>query len=151
MQNRSTLSEDAVPEDILTCSDPATLCHWLCRFSAETRPKAGGHYPPSTSYALIAGLQRYMKSIKPNAPTILDKKTLNLEVYTIALMFYSGECEKATREQLWYTTNPFRRMTVIYCSSVVPWRPAALSHSSMLFSSAMAFFFVCAVEKSTEN
>ena len=110
MQNRSALSEDAVPEDILTCSDPATLCHWLCRFSAETKPKAGGHYPPSTIYALIAGLQKHMKSINPNSPTILYKKDTQFRnlhnSYTIAWMFYSGECWKATREQLWYTTNP---------------------------------------------
>ena len=71
-ESRSGTADTTVPEDIL-CADPNVLSHWLSRFAVETTMQSGMQYPPSTIYCLLAGVQRHMRSINPNAPTFLDK------------------------------------------------------------------------------
>ena len=72
-ESRRGTADTTVPEDILHCTDPDVLSHWLSRFAVETRMQSGMQYPPSTIYCLLAGVQRHMRSINPNAPTFLDK------------------------------------------------------------------------------
>ena len=74
-QNRNVISQEAaVPDDILDCTDPAVLSHWLSCFAAETRTTDGTQYPPNTIYSLLAGIQRHMKSKNADAPTFLNKE-----------------------------------------------------------------------------
>ena len=65
-------SEKQVPEDILKCSDPGTLCKWLTLYVAETRKKDGNEYPPKTIYQLLTGLLRHMRTLNPSCPNFLD-------------------------------------------------------------------------------
>ena len=62
------------PDDILEQADSATLNFWLPRFVAEVRRSDGKPYPPKTIHQLICGLLRYMRSVEPGCPNILDRK-----------------------------------------------------------------------------
>ena len=57
--------QDQCPEDLITKAPygNAKLCHWLCRFVAETRQKNGAKYPATTVYQLLCGLNRFMPYI----------------------------------------------------------------------------------------
>ena len=68
--------QDQCPEDLITETpyDNAKLCHWLCRFVAETRQKNGAKYPATTLYQLLCGLNRFMHSVDPRAPNLVDIK-----------------------------------------------------------------------------
>ena len=67
--------DNPVPEDILTCSDPATLNTHLSRFVVETRKANGELYPPKTVHQLLCGLLRHMRDVNPElCPNFLDKK-----------------------------------------------------------------------------
>ena len=52
--------ENLVPEDLFSCSDPATLNTQLSRFVAETRKANGEPYPPKTVHQLLCGILRHM-------------------------------------------------------------------------------------------
>ena len=52
--------------------NPQELCYWLCRFVAETRQTSGAKYPASTLYQLVCGVNRYIRSVDPRAPNIVD-------------------------------------------------------------------------------
>ena len=66
--------DNPVPEDILTCSDPAlTLNTHLLRFVVETRKVNGELYPPKTVHQLLYGLLRHMRDVNPElCPNFLD-------------------------------------------------------------------------------
>ena len=40
----------------------------------ETRRKDGAQFPTKTVNLLLSGIKRFMKSINPNAPNILEEK-----------------------------------------------------------------------------
>ena len=67
-------SDNPVPEDLFTCSDPATLNTQLSRFVVETRKANGELYPPKTVHQLLCGLLRHMRDVNPECPNFLDKE-----------------------------------------------------------------------------
>ena len=68
--------QEQCPEDLLTKLpyDSRQLCHWLCRFVAETRQKNGAKYPATTLYQLLCGVNRFMRSVDAHAPNVIDQK-----------------------------------------------------------------------------
>ena len=52
------LPNDPVPFGLLSSSDPALVCKWLCCYVMETRQQSGKPYPPSSIYSLLCGLYR---------------------------------------------------------------------------------------------
>ena len=40
------MSDEAVPDDLLTCKDADTLCKWMCCFVQEMCKEKGENYPP---------------------------------------------------------------------------------------------------------
>ena len=67
-------SENQVPADLLKSTDSKLLNKWLSLYAAETQKQDGGVYPPKTVSQLLAGLARYMRSLNPACPNILDFK-----------------------------------------------------------------------------
>ena len=67
-------SLQAVPECLLTASDPELLNTHLTRLAVEAKEVNGESYPPATVYQLLCGILRYMREINPNCPNFLDKK-----------------------------------------------------------------------------
>ena len=55
-------SDDPVPEDLLSCNDPAIVCKWLSRFVLETHQESGKPYPATSIYLLLCGLFRISRS-----------------------------------------------------------------------------------------
>jgi hypothetical protein len=49
----------------------------LCRFIVEARREDGGEYPPKTLYALVAGLQRFVRSKGRRDISFLSNEDLN--------------------------------------------------------------------------
>ena len=62
------------PDDLLERADATELVKWLSLFAAEARNGKGNHYTPATISQLMAGILRFMRSVNPSAPNILDKK-----------------------------------------------------------------------------
>ena len=67
-------TEDPIPEDLLSCSDPAILNVHLARFAVEARKSNGDYYPPATIHQLLCGLLRHMRDTNPGCPNFLDKQ-----------------------------------------------------------------------------
>ena len=67
-------SADKVPDDLLTCNDPAVLSLHLSRYVLETRKCNGEPYPPKTIRQLLCGLLCHMRDINPGCPNFLNKK-----------------------------------------------------------------------------
>ena len=61
-RNKSFNPDDRVPDDLLSYSDPAVVCSWLCRFVLETRQKSGEPYPPKSIYSILCGLYRISRA-----------------------------------------------------------------------------------------
>lgn len=61
-------------DDLLERSDPAMLLFWLPRFEAEVWHSDGKPYLPKTIHQQLCGLLRYMRSVDPACPNILDRK-----------------------------------------------------------------------------
>ena len=59
------------PPNLLTQTpyDPKELSFWISRFLVETRRKNGDKYPPTSLYQILCGINRYIKSLDPKAPT----------------------------------------------------------------------------------
>ena len=66
--------ENPVPEELFSCTDPATLNTHLSRFAVETRKANGEPYPPKTVHQLLCGILRHMRDINQECPNFLDKK-----------------------------------------------------------------------------
>ena len=65
MEHRNTAApDDPVPPNLLSSSDAATLCKWLCCYVQETKKENGQAYPASTLRSLLAILQRMMHANK---------------------------------------------------------------------------------------
>ena len=62
------------PEDLFEKPEVMLLNHWIARFITEVRRQDGKPYPPRSIHQLLAGLQRYMLSMKSDAPKFLDRK-----------------------------------------------------------------------------
>ena len=58
------VSNDAVPPNLLSSSDTAMLCKWLCCYVQETKKENGQAYPAYTLRSLLAALQRMMHANK---------------------------------------------------------------------------------------
>jgi hypothetical protein len=67
-------SENQVPADLLKSTDSKLLNKWLSLYAAETQKQHGGVYPPKTVSHLLSGIARYMRSLSPACPNILDFK-----------------------------------------------------------------------------
>ena len=72
-ESRSGTADTTVSEDILHCTYPDLLSHWLGHFAVALRMQSGMQYPTRTVYYLLAGVQWHMRSINPNAPNLRDK------------------------------------------------------------------------------
>lgn len=71
-ERNKLISDDSVPEDLLSCHDPTTVSKYMRYFVLEARNQAGEKYPPSTIRSILSGLNRVLKEAK--APfSILDK------------------------------------------------------------------------------
>ena len=65
MEYRNTaVPDDPVSPNLLSSSDAATLCKWLCCYIQETKKENGQAYPASTLRSLLAALQRMMHANK---------------------------------------------------------------------------------------
>jgi len=51
------------PDDVFSSKEVA--CEWLCKYVSETRKADGSEYTPRSLYLLLAGLQRYVRSMHP--------------------------------------------------------------------------------------
>ena len=60
------------PDNLLERPNPAQINTWLSRFVTEARKQNGEPYPPRTMHQILAGLQRHMLEISPNAAKFLD-------------------------------------------------------------------------------
>ena len=67
-------TEDPIPEDLLSCNDPAILNVHLSHFAVESRKSNGDYYPPATIHQLLCGLLRHMSDTNPGRPNFLDKQ-----------------------------------------------------------------------------
>ena len=65
-------SENQVPADLLKSTDLKLLSKWLSLYAAETQKQDGGVYPPKTLSHLLSGISRYMRSLNPACPNIMD-------------------------------------------------------------------------------
>ena len=73
MKSRQGAKDKSCCENIFQCIHPDVLCHWLSRFAAETRTRAGNYYLPSSICCLLVRVQQHMRSINPHALAFLDK------------------------------------------------------------------------------
>lgn len=65
MEHRNAaVPDDPVPSNLLSSSDAATLCKWLCCYVQETKKENSLPYPASTLRFLLAALQRMMHANK---------------------------------------------------------------------------------------
>jgi len=73
-ENRQKLApHDPVPDNLLECHNPATVCKYLCMFVVETRKENGDKYPPATIRSLLSGINRKLQENK--APfSVFDKQ-----------------------------------------------------------------------------
>ena len=67
-------SDDPVPSDILTSTDPSAINKWLSLFVIEARKQDGSKYPSKTIDLLLAGLRRHMKEVNPTAPNFFNEQ-----------------------------------------------------------------------------
>ena len=65
---RNVSAEEQCPVDLVQKPDPKVLKFWLCRFVTEVRKKDGSPYPPCSIHLILAGLQRTVREVSPNAP-----------------------------------------------------------------------------------
>ena len=70
---RNVSAEEQCPVDLVQKPDPKLLNFWLCRFVTEVRKKDGSPYPPRSIHLILAGLQRIVLEISPNAPKFFDQ------------------------------------------------------------------------------
>ena len=66
--------EQRCPDDILERHEAPELNFWLARFVAEVRRSDGQPHPPKSIHQLICGILRYMRSIDPKCPNVLDRE-----------------------------------------------------------------------------
>ena len=92
-------SENQVPADLLKSTDSKLLNKWLSLYAAETQKQDGGVYPPKTVSHLLSGLSRYMRSLNPTCPNIMD--TCNVEFRSLHDLL-----EKLFRERQTNTSTP---------------------------------------------
>ena len=59
-------------EDLVEKPDVGKLNYWLCRFVTEVQKKDGQTYLPKSIQRILAGLQRKMLTINPDAVKFLD-------------------------------------------------------------------------------
>ena len=74
-ERNKLISDDPVPEDLLSCRDPFVVSKYMRCFVLvvlEARNQAGEKYPPSTIRSILSGLNRVLKEAK-SPSSILDK------------------------------------------------------------------------------
>ena len=74
LARNSKCMTEKCPENLFEEPEIGELNRWVSRFITEVRRKDGKPYPPRSVHQLLAGLQRFMLSKKPDAPKFLDRK-----------------------------------------------------------------------------
>lgn len=69
-----TVLSTNVPRICLRMLKPVKINHWASHSIREVQRKDGQPYPPRIIHQILAGLQRFMLSEKPDAPQFLDRK-----------------------------------------------------------------------------
>ena len=69
---RNVSAEEQCPVDLVQKPDPKLLHFWLCRFVTEVWKNDGLPYPPRSVH-FLAGLQRTVLEVSPNAPKVFDQ------------------------------------------------------------------------------
>ena len=72
-RNAGSSEDDLIPENLLEVQSPDLLDKWIARFVAEARQSNGKEYSPRSLHQILCGLLRYMRSVKDDAPNILEK------------------------------------------------------------------------------
>ena len=70
---RNVSAEEQCPVDLVQKPDPKLLHFWLCRFVTEVWKNDGSPYPPRSVHLILAGLQRTVLEVSPNAPKVFDQ------------------------------------------------------------------------------
>ena len=86
-RNRESV-EQKYPDDILERPEASKLNFWLACFVAEVHRSDGKPYPPKLIHQLICGLLRFMRSVDPACPNVLDRKDTRFRDFLGAVRSY---------------------------------------------------------------
>ena len=133
----SCAGDKKCPENILEQPDPVTLNFWLPCFIAKVRRLDRKPYPPKTIHQLMCGLLRYMRSVEPGCPNILDRKDPRFRDF-------HGACEVVFRRlhQSKIGTNVKHTPVITFEEEEKLWSSGALNVSDPKGLQQAVFYYV---------
>ena len=137
MENRNKqVPNDVVPEDILSCQDPAILNKWLCRYVLETRQENGNPYPPKSLNGLLCGIHRV--TLDNKVPfNFLDKTSVHFQDLHKTL---DSVCSELHSSGIGADTK--LSMVISYEHEDLLWRHGALTYDNPRGLFHAVFFYV---------
>ena len=139
-ERNKQVSDDPVPDDLLSCHDPSIVSKYMRCFVLEARNQTGEKYPPSTIRSILSGLNRVLKEAK--APfSILDKSDhrfhellLTLDTVTSDLHHEGIGVTKKSAEVI-----SFKHEELLWKKNVLGWDTSKKLQRAVFFTVGLRF------------